>query len=231
MPDLRGLTPDPARLYLCAMVQQSGRGRFIVLEGGEGSGKSAVLRALHERLIAAGYSVNALREPGGTPLGERIRALVNADTSLDDDLAELLLFEAARAHLVTRVIVPALADGAHVLCDRFAASSVAYQSFGRGLDRALVEQANAIATQGVEPDLTLLLDVPPEVGLERRLGGGAITHFDALPMEFHRRVRDGYCVLAKEAPLTWRTIDAAQPFDAVLADAYAAVRALLDAPA
>ena len=213
------------------MVEQSRRGRFIALEGGEGSGKSALLHALHERLTAAGYDVRPVREPGGTPLGERIRALINADTSLDDDLAELLLFEAARAHLVTRVIVPALAAGAHVLCDRFAASSVAYQSFGRGLDRATVEAANGIATQGVEPDLVLLLDVPPEVGLERRLGGGAITHFDALPMEFHRRVREGYRVLAKESPETWRIIDATQPFAAVLAQAYALVRALLDAPA
>jgi dTMP kinase len=171
--------------------------------------------------------VHVLREPGGTPLGERIRALINADTSLDDDLAELLLFEAARAHLVTRAIIPALSAGTHVLCDRFAASSVAYQAFGRGLDRTLVEQANAIAAQGIEPDLTLLLDVPPEVGLERRLGAGALTHFDALPMEFHRRVREGYCVLAKEQAATWRIIDATLPFDAVLAQADAAVRALL----
>jgi len=213
------------------MVQQARRGRFVVLEGGEGSGKSAVQRALQERLVADGHAVHALREPGGTPLGERIRALINAESSLDDDLAELLLFEAARAHLVTRAILPTLDAGTHVLCDRYAASSVAYQAFGRGLDRAVVDAANAIATQGLEPDLTLLLDVPPEVGLERRLGAGALTHFDALPMEFHRRVREGYLVLAKERAAAWHVIDAAQPFDAVLAQADAAVRALLDAPA
>ncbi|MDE3097081.1 MAG: dTMP kinase [Chloroflexota bacterium] len=204
-------------------------GRLIVLEGGEGTGKSRLQHALIDRLAADGYRIDARREPGGTPLGERIRDLINAD-ALGDDLAELLLFEAARAHLVERAIRPALAAGTHVICDRFTASSVAYQSFGRLLDRALVERANAIATRGLTPDLTLLLDAPPSVGLARRQQGGALTHFDALPLAFHERVRDGYVELARESPATWRVIDAARPFEAVFADAYAAVRAVLGEP-
>jgi dTMP kinase len=209
--------------YQCAMTDgRDGRGCFIALEGGEGSGKSRLQRALAERLTADGAQAVQLREPGGTPLGERIRALINAET-LDDDVAELLLFEAARAHLVAKGIRPALAAGIHVLCDRFTASSIAYQAHGRGLDRALVERANAIATGGLAPDLTLLLDVPPAVGLARRREGGDVTHFDELPIGFHERVRAGYLELARESPGGWRVIDATQAFDAVCAEAWAAV--------
>ena len=177
--------------------QTTPRGRFIVLEGGEGSGKSRLQQALADRLLDEGIAVEQYREPGSTPLGERIRTIINAETALDDDLAELLLFEAARAHLVSTIIAPALDRGVHVICDRFAASSVAYQAYGRGLDRALVEDANAIATRGLVPDLTLLLDLPAEVGLARRQEAGATDHFDVLPREFHERVRAGYQALAR----------------------------------
>jgi dTMP kinase len=200
------------------------RGRFVVLEGGEGSGKSRLLDALRERFASAGTAVEAYREPGSTALGERIRALVAAETALGDDLAELLLFEAARAHIVASEIRPALARGALVLCDRFTASSLAYQAYGRGLAREVIERANAIATGGLEPDLTLLLDLPVEAGLARRRGEGAQTHFDALPLEFHERVREGYLALARESPDRWRVLDATQPFDAVCDAAYAAIR-------
>lgn len=200
-----------------------------MLEGGEGAGKSRLQAALGERLRAAGYAVDLRREPGGTPLGERIRDLINAE-SLDDALAELLLFEAARAHLVEKVIRPALGSGTHVLCDRFTASSVAYQAFGRGLDRVTVGRANDIATGGLAPDLVLLLDLPPEVGLARRHGGGDVTHFDALPLAFHERVRAGYVELAREQSPTWRIIDATQPFEAVLEAASHAALACLERP-
>jgi dTMP kinase len=202
------------------------RGRFVVLEGGEGAGKSRLLEALHERFAASGVAVETYREPGSTPLGERIRALINGEDGLDDDLAELLLFEAARAHLVSTKIRPALERGALVVCDRFTASSVAYQAYGRGLDRALVERANALATGGLEPDLTLLLDLAPEAGLARRHGEGGQTHFDALPLAFHRRVRAGYVELSAADPDRWHIIDATQPFDAVCGAAYAAIAAL-----
>ena len=201
-------------------------GRFIVIEGGEGAGKSRLLAALGERLGASGHEVVLTREPGGTPLGEQIRSLVLRDYALDDRLAELLLFEAARAHLAGRVIRPALERGAIVLCDRFAASSVAYQGFGRELGRDVVERANAIATGGLQPDMTLLLDLPVEAGLARRAGDGAANHFDRETVAFHERVRAGFLELAHESPDTWRIIDAAQSFDAVFDVATAAIVSL-----
>ncbi len=211
------------------MAEESAlRGRFIVLEGGEGAGKSRLQHALAEKLQSAGFRVDLPREPGGTPLGERIRKLVNSDQALGDDLAELLLFEAARAHLVERVIRPDLDAGTHVLGDRFAASSIAYQSFGRGLDRGVVERANAIATRGLAPDLTLLLDLPVEAGLARRVRAGGEDHFDRATIAFHERVRAGYLTLARESPETWRVIDATQPFETVLEMAYEHVHALLN---
>ncbi len=202
------------------------RGRFIVLEGGEGAGKSSVQQAIGERLQADGIDVLLTREPGGTALGERIRDLVLAERAIDDPLAELLLFEAARAHLVATVIHPALGRGTTVLCDRFAASSVAYQGFGRGLGRDLVERANAIATGGLAPDLTLMLDLPPDSGLTRRSRDGASNHFDAADVAFHERVRAGFLELARESPATWRIIDATQPLDAVVEASFREVTAL-----
>jgi dTMP kinase len=209
-------------------MSKTGRGRFIAIEGGEGAGKSRLQAALGEELRRAGREVVLTREPGGTPLGEQIRALVLAQHSLETEITELLLFEAARAQLVATVIRPALQRGDVVICDRFAASSVAYQGFGRGLGRDVVERANSIATGSLAPDLTLLLDLPAEAGLARRAGAGAANHFDRQTLAFHERVRAGYHDLAQESPDTWRVIDAAQPFEAVLADATAAVLALLD---
>jgi dTMP kinase len=199
------------------------KGRFIVLEGGEGAGKSSVRRTIGERLQADGRDAVLTREPGGTPLGERIRELVLAPSAIDDPLAELLLFEAARVHLVASVIRPALDSGTLVLCDRFTASSVAYQGFGRGLGRDVVERANAIATGGLAPDLTLLLDLPVEQGLARRAGEGAANHFDREAVAFHERVRAGFLELARESPNRWRIIDASQPLEAVAEAAYAAI--------
>ena len=121
------------------------------------------------------------------------------------------------------MIAPALGRGAIVLCDRFAASSVAYQAYGRGLPRDVVERANAIATGGLTPDLTLLLDLPVEAGLARRAGAGAANHFDRETVAFHERVRSGFLELARESPDGWRVIDATQPFDDVLRAALAAI--------
>ncbi len=210
-------------------MSKTGRGRFVVIEGGDGAGKSRLQAALGEELRRDGRDVTLTREPGGTPLGEQIRALVLARQSLEAAVAELLLFEAARAQLVATVIVPALQRGDVVICDRFAASSVAYQGFGRGLGRDVVERANVVATGGLAPDLTLLLDLPVEAGLARRAGAGAANHFDHETVAFHERVRAGYRELARESPDTWRIIDAAQRFEAVLEEARAAIRKLLDA--
>jgi dTMP kinase len=192
-----------------------GRGLFIVLEGGEGAGKSSVQRALAARLQGDGRDVVLTREPGGTPLGEKIRALL-LESALDDAVAELLLFEAARAHLVSKVIRPALERGATVICDRYAASSVAYQGWGRELGREIVEVANDVAMQAVTPDLTLLLDVPPADGLARRAGQGARNRFDRETVAFHERVRQGFLALAAESPATWVVVDASQPLAGVV---------------
>jgi dTMP kinase len=199
------------------------RGIFIVLEGGEGAGKSSVQQALAARLRAAGRDVVATREPGGTPLGEKIRQMLLSAEASAGPLAELALFEAARAHLVATVIRPALEGGAMVLCDRYAASSIAYQGFGRGLGRDLVESANAIATGGLTPDLTLLLDLPVAGGLGRRAREGAENHFDAETTAFHERVRAGFLELAREDPERWRVIDASRPLDDVVEAAWQAV--------
>jgi len=201
------------------------RGTFIVLEGGEGAGKSTVLAALAALLREEGRDVVETREPGGTPLGERIRALILDSHGVDDALSELLLFEAARARLLTSVVRPALDRGAIVLCDRYAASSIAYQGYGRGLGRDLIERANAIATGGLEPDLTLLLDLPVEVGLARRAREAESNHFDRETVAFHQRVRDAFLALAAESPATWRIIDATAPVDAVVQAARDAVAA------
>jgi dTMP kinase len=206
-------------------ASQTHSGIFIAIEGGDGAGKSRLQAALAERL-AGRAEIVLTREPGGTGLGEQIRSLVLAQRSLADPLAELLLFEAARAHLVAAVILPALERGAIVICDRFTASSVAYQGFGRGLGREIVERANAIATGGTSPDLTLLLDLPVQTGLARRAGDGATNHFDNETVAFHERVRAGYRELAG-GPGSWCVIDATQPFDAVLAAAIAAIEQLL----
>jgi dTMP kinase len=209
------------------MSRSNTRGRFIAIEGGEGSGKSSVQAALGARLKELGHDVVLTREPGGTELGEQIRALVLAQRAVETGLTELLLFEAARAQLVATVIRPAMERGAAVICDRFAASSVAYQGFGRGLGRETVERANAIATGGLTPDLTLLLDLPAEEGLARRAVAGAANHFDRETVAFHERVRAGYHDLAREFPETWRVIDASRPLDAVLGDALRAVEEAL----
>jgi len=204
------------------------RGVLVALEGGDGAGKSTLAAALAVRVRAAGREAVTTREPGGTALGERIRALVAGRETLAGGRAELLLFEAARAQLVEEVLRPQLARGAVVICDRFTASSVAYQGYGRGLGREVVERANAVATGGLEPDLTLLLDLPAEMGLARRTGAGGSNHFDHATLEFHERVRAGYRDLAREAGERWRVIDATRPPEAVAADAWAAVEALLN---
>jgi dTMP kinase len=205
-------------------------GMFIVLEGGEGAGKSTVLAALAKVLRQEGREVVETREPGGTPLGERIRALILNARGVDDALTELLLFEAARAHVVSSVIRPGIERGATVLCDRFTASSIAYQGSGRGLGREVVEGANVLATGGLTPDLTLLLDLPVEAGLSRRAGDGEANHFDRETIDFHQRVRRAFLDLAAESPASWTVIDATQPLERVVELAHDAARTRSPAP-
>jgi dTMP kinase len=193
-------------------------GRFVTLEGGEGSGKSTLLEALAARARASGAEVVTAREPGSTAFGERLRAaLLGAlpDVRRPDPIAELLTFAAARAQLVAEVVRPALARGALVLLDRYADSTTAYQQYGRGLPAETVTAVNAVATTGLWPDLTVLLDLEPADGLAR---GGRHDYLEHEALAFHQRVRAGYLALAQAEPARWLVLDATQA-PATLADA------------
>ena len=199
---------------------------FITLEGGEGAGKTTVATALADRARARRAEVVLTREPGGTPLGMAIReSLFRTDEPMGA-WAEALLFLADRAEHVARVIRPSLARGAVVICDRFTDSTIAYQAYGRGLDLDLLRQLNRAATGSTTPNLTLLLDVPVSIGLART----RLETFDRIGHEtadFHTRVYEGFGRLAIMEPDRIKSIDAAQPIDAVIADAWELVAARL----
>ncbi|HAA95682.1 MAG TPA: dTMP kinase, partial [Dehalococcoidia bacterium] len=174
---------------------------FIVFEGGDGSGKSTQVRSLLRRMRRRGIKVMQTHEPGGTPLGQSLRRLLKSGDPMTPT-SELMLFEAARAQLVQDVIRPFLAQGGVVIADRFTSSTLTYQGYGRGLDRELIERLNREATGGLEPDLTVLLDLPVEAALARKNGGRA-DNFDDAPVDFHRRIRRGYSALAAADPEGW----------------------------
>ena len=186
----------------------------MTFEGGEGCGKSTQIRLLAERLRSAGVDVLLTREPGGTELAEKVRALVREES--DDppnSRAETLLFLASRAQVVENVIRPALASGTWVLCDRFADSTFAYQGFGRGLDLDEIKRINLFATGGLVPDRTVLLDVSPEVSEKRMRAREAATSTDADRMEkagdgFHARLKKGFLELAAAEPERFAVIRA-----------------------
>lgn len=190
------------------------RGRFITFEGGEGCGKSTQVKRLREALVASGVEVVLTREPGGTWLSEEIRHLIKDQmTDAPCDRSELLLFLAARAQLVRNVIRPALDAGKWVVSDRFSDSTLAYQGYGRGLPLDFLRSANDFACEGLKPDLTLLLDVDPEVSRARMRSREAATNTTADRMErageeFHARLRTGFAELARAEPGRIVTIDA-----------------------
>jgi dTMP kinase len=183
--------------------------RFIVFEGGDGSGKSTQARSLNQRMRRRDIPVLLTREPGGTPAGESIRRWLKGQRNFQP-MSELLLFEAARSQLVESVIRPGLNAGTTVICDRYTASTVAYQGYGRGLDLGLIRQLNQMATGGLAPDLTVLLDLPPQVGLLRR-GAAGSDPFESAPQEFQSRVREGYLAQAAEDPKRWLVLDGSRP--------------------
>lgn len=199
-------------------------GRFITFEGPDGAGKTTQVRRLAARLEAVGREVVTTREPGGTPLGEQLRKLIlpSADTT-NDPTAEVLLLNAARAQLVAEVIRPALARGAVVLCDRYADATLAYQGYGRGGDLATLRAVIAIATGGLQPERTVLLDLPPDVSEERLAQRGAENFFDRMGAEFRARVRAGFLALAYEDPARWLVIPAAGSPDEVESRIWAAL--------
>ena len=217
-------------------------GLFIVLEGGDGCGKSTQARLLHDRLLQEGYLSLLLHEPGGTPLGEQVRHLLKAQRGDNpraqqseyqadiSPLTELLLFSAARAQMVNAVLRPALEGGRVVVCDRYTPSTVAYQGYGRGISLETIEQVNRLATAGLEPDLVLLLDMPPEDGLSRtarRRDQEEHQRFEEEPLDFHRRVRDGYLKLANAHPERWLVVDGALPQERVAEAIWQRVQPLL----
>ena len=207
-----------------------GSGRFITIEGPDGSGKTTQVERLAERLRAAGYEVLITREPGGTRLGEQLREILLArhgGVEPTDALTDAFLFEAARRQLVRQVIRPALADGLIVVCGRYSDSTFAYQGFGAGVPLETLRELDAAATDGLRPDLTILLDLPVEDGLARK-GPDDTTRFEAeLDLAFHRRVRAGFLELAGEEPDRFLIVDATQSADAVAAEVMTAVEALL----
>ncbi len=204
-------------------------GLFLAVEGPEGAGKSSQVTRLAQRLSEQGFDHLVTREPGGSPAGERVRQLL-LDPELElEPLSELLLYAAARAQHVAELIAPALDAGRLVLTDRFGAATVAYQGYGRELDLAFVKDLTERVTRGLRPDLTILLDVPAEVGLERVVSRGETDRLERADLTFHRRVRTGFLAQANEDPERWRVLDARRDEVAVAEDVWQAVSPLLQA--
>jgi dTMP kinase len=208
------------------------KGLFVTLEGPEGAGKTVIARRLVAELERRGRVVVSTREPGGTRLGERLRGILlehggDAEGASVDPRADALLFNAARAQLVAEVIRPALERGEVVVCARFADSTLAYQGYGAGLPIPELRAIAAVATGGLTPDLAILLDVPPEVGLGRKTGASRNRFESSFDLAFHERVRAGFLVLAGEEPARFRVIDSARHIDAVTPDVIDTVLAIL----
>ena len=195
----------------------SRRGLFITFEGVDGAGKSTQIQRLAANLKREGVSVLVTREPGGTPISERIReVLLERQHHKMVSTTELLLYAAARSQHVAQCIAPALAEGQIVISDRFGDAMVAYQGHGRGLDLELIHHLNRVATDGLVPDLTIVLDVPVKVGRERtRRRRRALDRLELEDFEFHQRVREGYLTIAKEEPHRVRVIHSEQNFKLV----------------
>ena len=213
------------------------RGWFITIEGPEGAGKTTQAARLETWLHDVGVPVIRTREPGGTTLGEQLRDLLlesPAGAAEIDPLADALLFNAARRQLVAEVIRPALDGGISVICARFADSTLAYQGYGSGLDLDTLRSLEAVATDGLRPDLTILLDLPVEVGLARKTETVDQTRFETgFDVAFHRRVRDGFLSLAATEDGRFVVVDAATSEDAVWSTIMLAVGRLVgpfDAP-
>lgn len=207
-------------------------GIFITFEGGDGAGKTTQLDLLCSTLSERGYDVVKLHEPGGTELGEQIRRVLLEDRREEmDPRAELMLFEAARAQLVSQVIRPALVQGKVVVCDRFCDSTVAYQGYGRHLGAELVDQVNKAVTQGLEPDCTILLEVPVQAGLERAKAASANGTGDRMEQAgtpFHERVGEAFEALAREHAERFAVIDARGTLEEVAAAVMQTIEPLLE---
>jgi dTMP kinase len=203
---------------------------FVTFEGPEGCGKTTQLRLLADHLQKQGYDVLTTREPGGTPIGDRVRAVLLDPLHTEmQPTSEFLLFSAARAQLVEEVIRPHLVSGGIVLSDRFADSSLAYQGYGRQLDLQALRTITRFATNDLVPDLTVYLDVPVEIGLRRKAGGSgdAWNRMEQQQIAFHERVREGYLAMAAQDPERWAVVDAARGLEEVQTATRALVMACL----
>lgn len=210
-------------------------GLFIAFEGGDGAGKSTQSNLLNVKLKCMGLRTTLLHEPGSTPVGDYLRQYLISDEPVSQ-IAELLMFEASRAELVASQITPALKAGAVVICDRFAGSTLAYQGYGRDLNLDGIQWLNDFATRGLYPDLTILLDIDPLLGLERAHNrqfqlafpiGDAPDRFEEEEIAFHYRVRHGFNKIAEDNRDTWKQIDANRTIDKVEAAIWGAVSPLL----
>jgi dTMP kinase len=198
------------------------KGWFITFEGIEGSGKSTQIALLADHLESIGKQVMLTREPGGTPIGDQVRKILldSANTALDST-AELLLYAASRAQHLHEVILPALAAGTIVLCDRFSDATLAYQGNGRGLDKEMIRTIDRLVTEGMRPDLTILLDIDAAAGVARAQGRNAVhglhaeARFENEEIMFHERVRQGYLDLAGQESGRFRVVDASLPPEGV----------------
>jgi dTMP kinase len=225
----------PPHLLSCLPAGQDGRatasksnrihvmGKFITFEGIEGSGKTTQIRAMGDFLRRRHISFLVTEEPGGTPLGRKIRKiLLNRGTFELSDKAELLLFSAARAQHVKDIIVPALKEGKVILCDRFSDATIAYQGFGRGFSLDFIRLLNEFSTNGIRPDLTIVLDLPVKIGVKRAMERifqkkeeEPEDRFEREHLSFHEKIRKGYLSLAKHAPERFRIIDALKDIETV----------------
>jgi len=182
-------------------------GLFITFEGGEGSGKSYQSKVLYRKLLKSGVSSVLTYEPGGTDLGNAVRRILKSKNHAILPEVELFLFSASRFQLLAEIIRPSLEQGKVVICDRFTDSTVAYQGYGRGLNLKTIDSINMIATDGLKPDLTILLDLPPGKGLNRKPGRNQ-DRFERIGLDFHDKVRKGYLELAAKEPGRWLVVDA-----------------------
>ena len=205
------------------------KGCLIVCDGNNGAGKSSVIRAIEEHLISLNHQVVVTREPGGTRVGEKIRGVVlDPETPELCDTTELLLFAAARAQHLKEKIIPAIEAGMIVICDRFTPATIAFQHYGRGIPLSLVQSINSFALEGFAPDLKIILDVDPDVGMRRVASRGeGLDRMEMQQREFLMRARDGFLRQAEQSPETFVVVDASQPFEVVSSEVLAVVDSLL----
>ncbi len=199
---------------------------FITFEGGEGAGKSTAIKKVVEKLESEGYQIVLTREPGGTPISEEIRNIILDKKNTEmDERTEALLYAASRRQHIVEKILPSVKEGKIVLCDRFLDSSLAYQGHARGIGIDKVLEMNLFATEGLEPDLTFFFDLDPEKGLERIAANSSreVNRLDVEKLSFHKKVREGFLMLAKRFEQRFVVIDASKDKDSVFQDVYSAI--------